>query len=310
MSNPSTPNDQSSLSDIPLEDIDRLLESEDPEFAKSLEEVRAVTPDQDVSIEASTTDESEAIESDEKLAEKPESRISRLKSRIRMRWMSFRNRMRERASQFGRDAIVFLKTRPKEFLLFSIVTIKALAKQSKVPFVAFKNATKAQRIGVLVLVALMAGASWVLIHNLKGVWVPSINEPILHSFESNSSEVFEFDPKEPGESFYSAFPQEQHEFLFGKMKLNLKQSPEHPLPMGAFEIIVGLDSADTSIEVRDREVELSDLIQRVFEEETFGDLSTEFGKTRLKSRIKRELNEKLTQGWVKEVHFQTFILKP
>jgi flagellar basal body-associated protein FliL len=80
--------------------------------------------------------------------------------------------------------------------------------------------------------------------------------------------------------------------------------------MGAFEIVVLLDSKDTAIEVADRQVEFFDLLQRVFEEESFNDLETELGKSKLKSHLKRELNQKLTQGWAKDISFKTFILKP
>ena len=86
-----------------------------------------------------------------------------------------------------------------------------------------------------------------------------------------------------------------------------KATAENPNPMGAFELVVELDSDDTAIEVRDREVEFFDHVQRVFEDETFRDLETVLGKDRLKSRIKRELNHKLTQGWVKDVKFKTFV---
>ena len=80
--------------------------------------------------------------------------------------------------------------------------------------------------------------------------------------------------------------------------------------MGAFELIVLLDSKDTAIEIRDREVEFFDLLQRVLEEESFADLESELGKQRLKGRVKRELDQKLTQGWIKDINFKTFILKP
>lgn len=80
--------------------------------------------------------------------------------------------------------------------------------------------------------------------------------------------------------------------------------------MGAFEVVVKVDSRDSAIEVRDREVEFFDLVQRVFEAETYPDLSSKPGKIKLKARLKREMNEILSQGWVQEVSFKTFVLKP
>lgn len=300
------------IDEISLENIDRLLQEEDPEFTQSLDEVRAVEVDPSVNIETSAIEEAEkAIGGDEKpLERKPAGFFAELNSRFRMARLRFRNRVREKLVHAGKSAVIFLKTKPKEYLLFSFSMLKVLVSRSMVPLRAFQEASWGGRIAYLFLVGVVVGAGWVLIHNFKGVWLPSLNEPILSSFEPYADFVEELDPKDQGESFYSAFPQERHEFLFTKMKVNLRATADNPLPMGAFEIIVDLDSSDTSIEVRDREVEFRDLLQRTLEEETFNDLETELGKTKLKSSIKRELNQKLTQGWVRDVSFRTFVLKP
>ncbi len=312
---PAPPKDQTP-SEIPLEDIDALLASEDPEFAKSLEEVRAVAPDANITIEASAVDDTDTAGEIKNVNEEAlaETRFAKFKVRVKLKWRAYwsglRMRLRARSQQAGKDLVIFLKTRPKEFLLFSIAMSKTGFKNAMVPVRAFQDASATQRLAVLMLVATLVGSLWVLLANFKGIWLPHIHEPILASFAANADHVETFDAKDNGESFYSAFPQERHEFLFPKMKVNLRPTQENPLPMGAFEIVVQLDSMDTAIEVRDREVEFNDLLQRACEEETFSDLETELGKSRLKSLIKRELNQKLTQGWIKDVNFKTFILKP
>jgi flagellar basal body-associated protein FliL len=206
--------------------------------------------------------------------------------------------------------VVFLRTRPKEYFFYGLKMAKATAKQVVVPIEAYQSATKLQRLAVVTLLALAVGSAWVLKHNFMGVWLPAINEPLLRTFEPLADHVETYQRKDNGESFYAAFPQERYEFLFPKLKVNLRRTAENPNPMGAFEIIVLMDSKDTAIEARDREVEFFDLLSRVFEDETFNDLETELGKGRLKSRLKHELNQKLTQGWVKDISFKTFILKP
>src|SRR5262249_53247033 len=112
------------------------------------------------------------------------------------------------------------------------------------------------------------------------------------------------------EPFYSAFPQERYEFLFPKVKVNLRHTDEHPNPMGAFELVVQLDSKDTAIEMSDREVEFFDLLQRTMEDESYDSMDSELGKGRFKSKLKHEFNQLLTQGWVKDINFKTAILKP
>lgn len=306
-----TPNSEISPTkggEIPLEDIDRILSEEDPEFAKSLEEVRQVEDDATVVIDSSVPDET--LGAEEKVEAATKLGLKRRWTQAQL-WM-FQKRVRFQAWVVAATihSLLWLRVRPKEILLYTFKMLSMVIKKAKAPIQAFRNADLRQKFSVLLLLVMAITSSWILIHNFKGIWLPQFNEPILRDFKSSADSVTKFDPAQEGESFYAAFPQERHEYLFGKMKVNLKRTPEHPLPMGAFELIVLLDSKDTAIEVRDREIEFNDQLQRVFEDETFSDLESELGKTRLKSRLKRELNQKLTQGWVKDVNFKTFILKP
>jgi flagellar basal body-associated protein FliL len=292
--------------EVPLEDIDRLLQEEDPEFARSLEEVRNVEIDQSVEIETTVPDD-DALSPDDGFAT-PEK--GRWRARVRGAWVAFKLGVKSRIAAAFRATLIFLKTRPKEFALYALALSRVLIRKSLAPLIAFRDADRKQKLLSVVLVGVAAASLWILLSNFKGVWLPALNEPILRSLETDADGVFTYDPKDPGESFYAAFPQERYEFLFQKMKVNLRRTADNPLPMGAFEVMVVLDSKDTAIEVRDREVEFYDLLSRVFEDQTFASLATERGKGRLKAEMKRELDQKLTQGWVKEIDFKTFILKP
>jgi flagellar basal body-associated protein FliL len=294
--------------EISLDNIDALLESEDPEFSNDLKGVAAVAPDANVVIESSTEVEDLAV--GEKIDEVPTDFKGRLKFKIKSVLAALAVRLKTGMAVAGRELLIFLKTRPKEFFFFVLANLKLLLGKVWIPVKAFQQATSAQKTAIIGLFFLVAVGSWVTVANLKGIWLPQLNEPILNSLETHATGVTSFDPQDEGESFYSAFPQERHEYLFPKIKVNLARTEDHPLPMGAFEIVVLLDSKDTAIEVADRKVEFFDIIQRTLEEETFSSLETEIGKTRAKSALKRELNQKLTQGWVKDINFKTFILKP
>ena len=206
--------------------------------------------------------------------------------------------------------MLWLKTKPKEYFLFSFALTVIAYKKIKTQVTAFREAPRIFQIGVALLATVVIGGLWVFGANLKGIWIPHLTEPILSSLEHKADYVGTFDPQDGAESFYAAFPQEVHEFLFKKMKVNLRRRPENPNPMGAFEIVVEVDSKDTAVELRDRETEFHDLLQRLMEEESVTDLDSENGKKILKGRIKKELNGKLTQGWLKDIHFKTFVLKP
>lgn len=312
MSGAQTPNQtpvQTKGDEINLEDIDKILAAEDPEFTKSLEEVRSVEIDQSVVIEAAAMDETEvgaaAAEQEKQLGF-----VRRKLVAFKLWLMAWRLRMRARFIQFLKSALIWLKTRPKEIALFTFATLKRLAKASVGPIKAFMAASRLQKLTVVLLMSVVGGVLWVFGANLKGIWIPHLTEPILSDLSVHADFVDTYDPKDGAESFYTAFPQEVYQFLFKKMKVNLRRTPTNPLPMGAFEVVVEVDSKDTAVELHDREVELHDELQRILEDETVTDLDTEMGKNRLKGRIKKGLNEKLTQGWLKDVHFKTFVLKP
>ncbi len=305
----STP-DQPKGEEIPLEDIDKILEAEDPEFAKEIAEVRSVEANKDVILEATVVGEADALPTEAEIEEKPLAGLAKYKNKIKQGLGGLKLRAKNRLATAGHDLVIFAKTRPKEFAIYSLVMAKIMARNALFPLRAFQQANGLQKLTFFFLLGIVGLSAWVLMHNFKGVWLPHIHEPILRTFEADADFVETFDPKEEGESFYSAFPQERFEYLFPRTKVNLKRTRENPNPMGAFEIIVLLDSKDTAVEVHDREVEFFDHLQRVFEEETFTDLESELGKGRLKVRIKRELNQMLTQGWVKDVNFKTFVLKP
>ncbi len=240
---------------------------------------------------------------------KKEGKVS-LSQRLRQGLRRLLMHLKSRAISFAYKSIIFLKTRPKEFALYVVAMLKVFVGRLQSFFKILRASTRAQKLTFVVFVLTILAGTWILRANLKGVWLPQFQEPVLTNFADHAESVDTYDPKEPGLSFYQAFPQERHEFLFKKFKVNLKRTQENPLPMGAFELIVLLDSEDAAVEVRDREIELHDFIQRVFEDETFADLEQEIGKARFKSRLQRELNQKLTRGWVREVILKTFILKP
>jgi flagellar basal body-associated protein FliL len=297
--------EQTKAEEISLEDIDSILAAEDPEFSKELDDVRAVENDQSIVIEAAAV-----VENEVELTEIKQSLVRRLIQRLKQQLQALRSKLRLKFIAFLQSSLVWAKTRPKEYALWLFINGKILAKMVVVPLKAFSQAERSVKLTVLLIFMMAVSSGWILLANLKGVWLPSINQPILRSFEQSADHVYQIEEDDGGEAFYSAFPQELHEFLFRRIKVNLRRDAEHPNPMGAFEVFFSLDSLETAVELRDREVEFFDFLQRLFEEETFGDLETELGKVRFKTRVKREFNQKLTQGWVKDISFKTFILKP
>ncbi len=87
-----------------------------------------------------------------------------------------------------------------------------------------------------------------------------------------------------------------------------KQSTQNP--MIAFDLYVRTDNEEASIEVRKREKELQDHLQRFCEGLTYDQILTEEGKHIWKQKMKRELNLVLSTGRIKDIYFKTLLLKP
>ncbi len=181
-----------------------------------------------MSIEATVVNPDDAA--DEKV-DQAETRIAKARRRLRMALLTFRQNLKSRLKSAGKSAFVFLKTKAKEYALYSFVMVKILLKKAATPLRLFREASNAQRYDGADSRSHRVGGPLVLMNNLRGIWIPGLNEPILADLRSRADWVEEFDTKEGVESFYSAFPQERHEFLFSRMKVNLRATSDSPNPM-------------------------------------------------------------------------------
>ena len=219
----------------PEADVDLLLRQADPEFHASLEAVRAVENASDVHIEASVLD-LDASADDE----------------------AFDRQTKGEAAEVTPTArLISLRTLPKEVIGYALGQIRS-------GLHAFKAATRAQKVLLVLLVAVAGLITYLTTANLRGTWLPRFDRPMLTGFAPYADHVEDFDPAEDQVSLRAEFPPDVHEFLFKPFKVNLRATTENPQPMGAFEFVVTLDAKETAIEARDREVEMVDLIPARF----------------------------------------------
>lgn len=103
----------------------------------------------------------------------------------------------------------------------------------------------------------------------------------------------------------------QHFVLINKIVVNIKPGKLSTAnPMVAFDLYVRTDNEAASVEIRDREKQIQDHLQRFCEDLSYDQVQSEEGKVSWKNRMKRELNLVLTTGRVKEVFFKTLLVKP
>jgi flagellar basal body-associated protein FliL len=136
------------------------------------------------------------------------------------------------------------------------------------------------------------------------------DEPLfLTSFEGVAEQKFEFDPK-TDEPFYENLRIGSHMLHFPKMVVNIKKSANSgDNPMVAVEFYIEGFSQEVVIELKDREPEFRDDIQRNLEDFSFDQLDSPAGKQLLQETLRLNLNRKLSTGRVKRVLIKTFVIK-
>jgi flagellar basal body-associated protein FliL len=103
----------------------------------------------------------------------------------------------------------------------------------------------------------------------------------------------------------------QHFVLINKIVVNVKPGKlSTSNPMVAFDLYVRTDTEAAAVEIKDREKQIQDHLQRFCEGLPYDEIQSEEGKLTWKNRMKRELNLVLNTGRVKEVFFKTLLIKP
>lgn len=103
----------------------------------------------------------------------------------------------------------------------------------------------------------------------------------------------------------------QHVVLINKIVVNVRPGKLSTAnPMIAFDLYVRTDTNEAAVEIKDREKQIQDHLQRFCEDLNYDQIQSEEGKLTWKNRMKRELNLVLNNGKAKEVFFKTLLIKP
>jgi flagellar basal body-associated protein FliL len=311
-----------------LENIDDILQQEDPEFASQMSEIESDEEMNAAEIESINIDEEELSEDDENNEEKAPlserfpklykyidpiiSVKEKIQLTIRHRILRLRNSAITLAHSSVQGTLNFVKNTLPDLIKYLVAQLKVVLGFFKAQVMRVKNLDRVQKAGIIVLLIIAAAAGSLINRTLKGGWINVLDRaPIIDRFDQVASKEFLFNPEKDLQLFYEAFPQEEHSVIVPKIKINLKRvQGGGSTPMGAFELFINVDSIDTAIEVKDRDREFSDLIQREMEEFSYPELKTNVGKKRVKRAIKNKLNQHLNQGRVTGVFFKMFIIKP
>lgn len=178
-------------------------------------------------------------------------------------------------------------------------------------FQAFKMKSTSQKIGFFVF-ALFTGAAAYF------TWFLWVKKPLDHhselfvtTIEQFADHSYRYDPKTDLESFYNNYRVSQNIITIPRMVMNVKASENSgPNPMAAIELYVEGGSPEVVVEIKDREAEMKDVMQRAIEEMNFDELIVPEGKQALSDRLRREINRVLTKGKVRKIFLKSAVFKP
>ena len=275
-----------------IEQVDRVLTIEDPEFLASLEELK--------NMEGGNSGDASAMsEADELTVEDHAPEHS---------WAAVMKARKNGVKPFCLEFLAWGKYWAK--ILFD--SIKESLKLVFGSFMSLQTLSKIMVFGVfalsLALVALLK--TGLLSKSGKAIGLPLIEASFLGEFTSTADHVYEYEDEAQMVNFLDPMLHPENVVLVDHIVVNLKNSSAHENPMALIDFYIEVGSREAAIEVKSRDVEVRDSMSRVIEQISYEDITTDNGKYKLKVILRKSINDFLTSGRVRRIYFKTFVLKP
>lgn len=149
------------------------------------------------------------------------------------------------------------------------------------------------------------------VYKTAPTWKKFWRLPYLSSFETVANEKFNYASDTKVIRYSNDLLLPQHVVLVNKIVVNVKPGKlSTNNPMIAFDLYVRVDNPQAAVEIKEREKQIQDHLQRFCEGLQYDQIQSEDGKLTWKNRMKRELNLVLNTGKVKEIFFKTLLIKP
>ncbi len=295
-----------------LEEIDKLLELEDPNFNASLESIKKDA------IENTTEIESLDVEVDETSALEQNNDKPSLKKKIigfvtkpflragewlKLRWVAIVNRVKLLATQ----SLHFVRHDLPDLLRYLLSQSKSVVLWLKLQVGRFLALKRSQKFALIGSVSAAVLALLLITKSMTGDWLPVWKNPLIRGLHEQASFVKQVESDKEYVEFFAMFPEVEFYLQLNRIVVNLKPSAGIPNPMGTFEFYLGLDANETAIEIKDREKEILDITQRTIEEFTYPEIMSPNTQKRIWARLRDNINEVLNQGRVQKVYVKTML---
>lgn len=288
-----------------LEELDKVIEAADPNFKSEMAGIQTSG-----SADVQTEIQSLPIETEIGSQAQPKSqrsfkeKIAEFFASLRQRFILFFSRAKDFTRYELPERLRFWRTR-------AVSSVKTRALSAKRGYDRFVGLSRAEKAGLAFMLVALIFSFVILGQTFKGSRLPRFSDPLLHSLADEAFSVKTYKNKDDLQDLFHAFPEVEFHVLLGKVVVNLRPDENSGRnPMGAYQLYLGLDSKDTAMEVKDRERELLDIVQRALESFSYSEVSSTVGKVRMKSVVRERVNEVLNQGQVHHVYFNMFVTTP
>jgi flagellar basal body-associated protein FliL len=273
-----------------LEDLDKIIEENDPDALKNIEVMKESAELNSQTIELLQIDD---IMGDPKRKKIDHFAKIQFKIKLFFRWL--KSAAQELAVKFW----IQTKTQSK------VLNDKRQALQKNVG--AWNKKQKA-----LFAIFLLLSASTLTFAYFAFVkkTIHYEGELFVGSLLPLASEVIQLKSDEPMEDFYNTIRVPKNIFSLRRMVINIQPSESSgPNPMVAYELSLETNSKEALVELKDREGEIIDQIQRSIEQLTFDELSAPEGRDLVEDKVRARVNQILTLGQVRHVYIVAVIFK-
>jgi flagellar basal body-associated protein FliL len=136
-------------------------------------------------------------------------------------------------------------------------------------------------------------------------------ELFLGSLLTIADKTWELDPNEMNDFFYNTVRIPKNIFNLRRMVVNVRPSENSSdNPMVALELSLEATSREVLVEIKDREGEILDTVQRGLEELSYDEISASGGRDLVAEKVRNRVNAILTLGKIRYVYIVGSIFKP
>jgi len=296
-----------------LEDLDKIIDAEDPNFKNEMENIKSAPVENTSAIEdlqVSTDDDPEKEDESEK------TKLKKILDFVLRPWRRFVDYSKLTKVAL-KNRIIVLVDMSKTFVRHELPErLRYLASQIRSGLVWIKKIAQqfwalpgGQKIALVFMSFASIFSLLLLSRTLTGAWLPGYVDDLPRNLEKNATVIGVAKRREDLQDLFQAFPEVEYHVLLKKAIVNLRRDDTSgPNPMGVFELYLGVDSQDTAIEVKHRELEILDIVQRAIENFSYTEVNSVVGKIRVKSAVRDRVNEILNQGRVFQVYYNTVVI--